>query len=231
MTPFLKGLAAVMFGLLLFGAMATAGLVFFAGSKSLGGSRLRDVPLKGSTVDEGTVETPDAAPPTVHQAVNAFADSDARYLPASKSAGGAVLLSPELFGGTGSLGSVGEPKGEPTLSISAVRVLEGNQDVIPLRRDELAEIRKMFTTHEKETLICLKAAAGHKALVGRLAFDFFIEPTGKVNTVTMIITTVNDPQLQTCIASRIKQWKFASSPHPEMRQVTVSLPFNVVAQP
>jgi len=67
-----------------------------------------------------------------------------------------------------------------------------------------------------------KALLANPGLGGRIVFDWTVTSTGKVKGVRVRSSTLGSAKVASCIAGKIRRWKF---PKPEGGDVTVTFPF------
>ena len=233
----LKLIVVVSFGFLLLGAMATFGLMFFAGSKSLGGSPFTGPPLVGSTKnfderDAGQADASagDSAP---SEAAGVFDTEEAPFMRASKSAGAGSLVPRDALALLGGLGerTPGDGKAAKQLSLSGTRLIDGTSTPIALGPDELEVIRSVFTSHHSETMACLNNALTRSTVVtGSINFEISVAKGGLVNSVKTSSVEITDPQLESCLGSRVKGWRFEHAPTKSVRLISASLPIHLVRE-
>lgn len=151
------------------------------------------------------LEPPAAAAPPIE--AEPIVASEPREEPASE--GGHVIRPSD---------PVPQPGTIPTVEVSKPMVGTMDKDVI----------RRIVRAHMHEIRECYNLGlAKDPALAGKIAIEFTIGPSGKVErSVAKDLSGLADPEVPKCIAEAIATWTF-----PEPRsggRVTVSYPFNLV---
>jgi len=103
-------------------------------------------------------------------------------------------------GGYGTLDLGGAGKG-------VTRILPGHTTVQgSLSKDVIASIVKR---HENEIRYCYEAELDkHPDLYGKVSVAWTIDGTGDVSEATVNETTMNNPMVESCMATKIRRWKF-----------------------
>jgi hypothetical protein len=115
---------------------------------------------------------------------------------------------------------------DPVASPGTVPTIEAKQPVVGEMDKDV--IRRIVRAHIHEIRDCYnKGLAQDPTLAGKIAIEFTIGPSGKVEEAKAVdVTGFADPEVPKCIAEAIETWTF-----PEPRgggRVTVSYPFNLV---
>jgi len=85
-------------------------------------------------------------------------------------------------------------------------------------------IKKVIQSHRNEIASCYEAQlTEHPKLIGKVVIKFLITSTGSVATASTTQTTVNNSEMEKCIADSVRTWQF---PKPKGGGVVVvSYPF------
>ena len=71
-------------------------------------------------------------------------------------------------------------------------------------------VRFGFLVHAADIHACYdRAAASHPGIEGRLVFRVGIDPTGAVGTSCVVRSSMNDADLDRCLADAIQSWRFS----------------------
>jgi hypothetical protein len=86
-----------------------------------------------------------------------------------------------------------------------------------------ADVMRVINSHIGQVQACYeKALLNNPSLGGRIVFDWTVTSKGTVTGVRVRSSTLGSAKVASCIASRIKRWKF---PKPEGGDVTITFPF------
>jgi len=88
-----------------------------------------------------------------------------------------------------------------------VRVVPGKTTVVgSLSREE---IERVIKRHENEILFCYKTELNKDPnLYGKVAVNFTIDGSGSISDAQVAQTTMNNNNVESCMLSRIRRWKF-----------------------
>jgi TonB family protein len=82
-------------------------------------------------------------------------------------------------------------------------------------------IRDVIHRNRQQIQYCYEIQlAKHAGLAGKLAVAFVIGPDGKVQQAHVARSTLNDPELEQCVADRFKSWTFPKPKGGGIVQVT-----------
>jgi hypothetical protein len=85
------------------------------------------------------------------------------------------------------------------------------------------EVKRIIDQHLDEITHCYETAlVANPSLMGRVVFEWKILMSGRVGEVRIKSSTLNSPEIHSCIQSAIKSWEF---PQPDGSEVVVSYPF------
>ncbi len=142
--------------------------------------------------------------------------------------------------GVGGLGLVGEGRGgggtgEGTIGLGSTGLIGkgGGGKKVPRVRQSKAKvkgaldkdiIRRIVRAHISQVRYCYEVGLKKdEELAGRVVIDFTIGTDGSVSKAEVDSTTVDDEAVGTCIAKKVKRWKFPKPPGAGI--VLVSYPF------
>jgi len=75
--------------------------------------------------------------------------------------------------------------------------------------DDRARVRMAFIVHAAEIRACYdRVAATHSGTEGRVVFRVGIDPTGAAGTSCIVRTSLNDTDVDRCVADLLLTWKF-----------------------
>ena len=116
------------------------------------------------------------------------------------------------LGGLGTKGSGHGKGGYGQLDLGGkgkdtVRVVPGKTTVVgSLSREE---IERVIKRHENEILFCYKSELNKDPnLYGKVAVNFTIDGAGAISDAQVAQTTMNNSNVEQCMLSRIRRWKF-----------------------
>lgn len=70
-------------------------------------------------------------------------------------------------------------------------------------------IRRVIRRHQGEIRLCYeRALARSPNLEGRVTLSFIISPTGAVQSATITQSTLNEPSVESCVATAARRWTF-----------------------
>ncbi len=104
----------------------------------------------------------------------------------------------------------------PTTGVATAGAEHESSDMVPA--DTMDEINRRLERKRQMVSRCLASAVDNKELpknsAGKVTVEIVISPSGKVDTVHIVRTTLESKTLSECVTNRIKEIQFPEVPKP-----------------
>ncbi len=108
-----------------------------------------------------------------------------------------------------------------TLVVEPVTPLTKEGEVTTLAGRDPEQVSRVVNRHNDAIEYCYqKELRRNPTLKGKLVVRFTITPQGKVSNVTIISSSLNNPELETCIVRRIQRWDDFGAVDPSLGDAT-----------